>query len=110
MNDEDCGGFREQVTIVFSEPIQRAEQIQTCSHQRLLTTRATNKRVNDNEFGAVLLHELDELGVALKLPVGLDQAVWSADRKVNLLQLFLELDQRLITVQQDRTGPCSTGT
>ena len=47
----------------------------------------------------MLLHELDELCIALKLPIGLDQGLIS-DGEVHLFQLFLELDQRLVTVQQ----------
>ena len=89
MDDEDCGG-REQITIVFSEPIQGLSKFRLVLIKGS-TTRATNKRVNDNEFGAVLLHELDELCIALQLPVRLDQGLIS-DGEVHLFQLFLELN------------------
>ena len=46
------------------------------------------------------LHELDELGIALKLPVRLDHAVLG-DGEVHLLQLFLELNERLIAIQEN---------
>ena len=64
--------------------------------------RAADQGVNDDQFGLVGLHQLDELGIALELPVGLNKGL-IVYREVVFGQLFLELNQRLIAIeQQDR--------
>ena len=53
-----------------------------------LTTRASNQGVDDHQLGLIGLHQLDELGVALKLPVGLDEGL-IVDREVVLFSCSL---------------------
>ena len=97
VNDKD-GGLREENTVVLGQPIQRSGEVRFVFIKGS-TTRAANQRVNDNQLGLMFFHQLDELGIALKLPVRLDHAVLG-DGEVHLLQLFFELNERLITIQE----------
>ena len=98
MNDED-GGLGEENAVVLGEPVQRSGEVRFVLVKGS-TTRAANQGVDHHELGLVGLHELDELGIALKLPVRLDHAVLG-DGEVHLLQLFFELNERLITIQEN---------
>ena len=60
-------------------------------------------------LGLWVFHQFDELGIALELPVGLDVSV-RGDGEVSFDQLLLELNQRLITIEQQRQALARTGT
>ena len=97
VNDENRG-FREENAVVLGQPVTGVAKSDLFSSK--LYRQSNQSGVNDHQLGFVRFHQLDELGIALKLPVGLDHAVF-ADGEVNLLQLFFELHKGLIAIQEN---------
>ena len=95
VDDQDCGG-REQLTIVFCEPIKGCCElgfvlVKSC------TARATNQGINDDKLWLILFHQLDELGVTTKLPVTSDVSV-TGDWEISFDQLFFQLRQTVVAL------------
>ena len=88
MHNQDCGGG-EQNSVVSGQPIQRRCKVRLVLVKRP-TTRATDQRVNNDQLRLDVMHQLDELGIPLERPIGLNVRV-GVERIVNLLELLFEL-------------------